>query len=59
MEMIWRQRRAIGVCLALQGVLTLACAGLIGTDSRSAQTLLRAEGLPEPLHLFAGSNAHP
>ena len=33
MDMIWHQRRAIGVCLALQGALTLACAGLIGTDA--------------------------
>ena len=59
MDMIWHQRRAIGVCLALQGVLTLACAGLIGTDVRSAQPLLGAESFPEPLHLFAGSDAHP
>ena len=59
MGMIWHQRRAIGVCLALQGALTLACVGLIGTDARSAQPLLRAERFPEPLHLFAGSDTHP
>ena len=59
MGMIWHQRRAIGVCLALQGVLTLACVGLIGTDARSAQPLLHAEGFLEPLHLFAGSDTHP
>ena len=59
MDMIWHQRRAIGVCLALQGALTLACASLIDTDARSAQPFLGAEGLPEPLHLFAGSDAHP
>ena len=59
MGMIWHQRRAIGVCLALQGVLTLFSTGLIGTDARSAQPLLRAEGLPEPFHLFAGSDAYP
>jgi len=59
MDMIWHQRRAIGVCLALQGALTLACASLIGTETRSAQPFLGAEGLPEPLHLFAGSDAHP
>ncbi|QNJ09862.1 hypothetical protein SynMINOS11_02418 [Synechococcus sp. Minos11] len=59
MGTIWHQRRAIGLCLALQGVLTLACVGLIGTDARSAQPLLRAESFPEPLHLFGGSDAHP
>ena len=59
MGTIWHQRRAIGLCLALQGVLTLACVGLIGTDARSAQPLLRAERFPEPLHLFAGSDTHP
>ena len=40
----WYQRRAIGVCLALQGA-DLGLCGLIGTDARSAQPLLRAEGL--------------
>ena len=59
MGTIWHQRRAIGLCLALQGVLTLACVGLIGTDARLAQPLLSAESFPEPLHLFAGSDAHP
>jgi len=59
MEMFWNQRRAIGVCLALQGALTLVCVALIGTEPRSAQPFLQAEGLPEPLHLFGGADTHP
>tara|TARA_B100001741_G_scaffold308394_1_gene304549 strand:- start:2380 stop:2559 length:180 start_codon:yes stop_codon:yes gene_type:complete len=59
MEMFWHQRRAIGVCLALQGALMIACAALIGVDQRSAQPFLEAEGLLEPLHLLGGSNTDP
>ena len=59
MEMFWHQRRAIGVCLALQGVLMIACAALIGVEQRSAQPFLEAEGLPEPLHLLGSSNTDP
>ena len=51
---------AIGmVFTTLYNVVDVFFAGLIGTDARSAQPLLRAERFPEPLHLFAGSDTHP